>query len=473
MDPYSRRATWELLRSSKKGRTIVLTTHFMDEADLLGDRIAIMTQGKLACIGAPLFLKKRYGIGYQLILTKATAQCIEDNVHWFVKRHVVDAERVKSSAGEMVWRLPFVAITQFAALFSELEAEKSSLNVGSYGVSMTTLEECFIRIAEDNLVEGDSDDDYSGSDEEPDSVNPINSHTAPPDASEMSDCPSYASENPPNSSSAQMVQVAMGVTVPASAAVLSKVDTDAVNHMFTTEELANVTCTINQTTPRQSPRNMTEALPVKTADASVNMLSKIDDMPGATDHVVTVGNVAPDGLIKQEDDVVVSGLTVALPVNHASSAPSQPSPIAWQTPRQHNNEALDIKPESISLSVQFKVQFLKRFKVARRDLKAVFYEVGLPVILVFFVLCILFVEFNPAGPSRKLLPDLLGDYADTDDFVLNSFKELSTASEVLSSTNARFTGNANPTSYWLGERVVMPQISEHPDLRMGTTVFGD
>ena len=46
VDPYSRRAIWDLLIKYKAGRTIILTTHFMDEADLLGDRIAIINCGK-------------------------------------------------------------------------------------------------------------------------------------------------------------------------------------------------------------------------------------------------------------------------------------------------------------------------------------------------------------------------------------------------------------------------------------------
>ena len=57
MDPYSRRFTWNVIRSHREGRVVVLTTHFMDEADLLGDRIAIMGDGKLRCCGSSLFLK--------------------------------------------------------------------------------------------------------------------------------------------------------------------------------------------------------------------------------------------------------------------------------------------------------------------------------------------------------------------------------------------------------------------------------
>ena len=42
-DPYSRRMIWNLLRNYREDRIIILTTHFMDEADLLGDRIGIMS----------------------------------------------------------------------------------------------------------------------------------------------------------------------------------------------------------------------------------------------------------------------------------------------------------------------------------------------------------------------------------------------------------------------------------------------
>lgn len=51
MDPAARRSTWDLLQKEKKDRTILLTTQFMDEADLLGDRIAIMAAGQIQCCG--------------------------------------------------------------------------------------------------------------------------------------------------------------------------------------------------------------------------------------------------------------------------------------------------------------------------------------------------------------------------------------------------------------------------------------
>lgn len=61
MDPGARRIIWDLLQQERPGRTILLTTHFMEEADLLGDRIAIMANGVVQCCGSSLFLKKKYG----------------------------------------------------------------------------------------------------------------------------------------------------------------------------------------------------------------------------------------------------------------------------------------------------------------------------------------------------------------------------------------------------------------------------
>lgn len=70
MDMESRRDMWEMLKNNKQNRIIILTTHFMDEADVLGDRIGIMQEGRMKCIGSSQFLKNRFGAGYRLIMLK-------------------------------------------------------------------------------------------------------------------------------------------------------------------------------------------------------------------------------------------------------------------------------------------------------------------------------------------------------------------------------------------------------------------
>lgn len=70
MDISARRALWNMLKNYKNNRIIILTTHYMDEADVLGDRIGIMANGKVLCLGSSLFLKNRYGAGYKLTMVK-------------------------------------------------------------------------------------------------------------------------------------------------------------------------------------------------------------------------------------------------------------------------------------------------------------------------------------------------------------------------------------------------------------------
>lgn len=66
MDPISRRYVWDVIQAAKPGRAIVLTTHSMEEADILGDRIAIMARGAIKAIGNSIRLKQKFGAGYQV-----------------------------------------------------------------------------------------------------------------------------------------------------------------------------------------------------------------------------------------------------------------------------------------------------------------------------------------------------------------------------------------------------------------------
>ena len=61
-------------------RTIILTTHHMDEADLLSDRVAILSHGKLCCYGTSLYLKSRYGSGYYLTACRMVTTQGRDSV---------------------------------------------------------------------------------------------------------------------------------------------------------------------------------------------------------------------------------------------------------------------------------------------------------------------------------------------------------------------------------------------------------
>ena len=68
LDITARRKMWDLLVKYKENKVMILTTHYMDEADLLGDRIGIMSEGRLICLGSSLFLKSTFQVGTKLIV---------------------------------------------------------------------------------------------------------------------------------------------------------------------------------------------------------------------------------------------------------------------------------------------------------------------------------------------------------------------------------------------------------------------
>ncbi|XP_037401356.1 phospholipid-transporting ATPase ABCA1 isoform X2 [Pygocentrus nattereri] len=194
VDPYSRRGIWDLLLKYRKDRTIILSTHYMDEADLLGDRIAIISQGKLCCCGSSLFLKAHLGTGYYLTAVKKEFQSqtasstsseklsattlVKDSdssrsddtglgsevngldVNGLIalaQQHIPAAQLVEDVGREVVINLPHAASEDgtLALFLAELDKRQAEFGIVSYGLSDTTLEEIFLKVAEDTGVDAE------------------------------------------------------------------------------------------------------------------------------------------------------------------------------------------------------------------------------------------------------------------------------------------------------------------------------
>ncbi|XP_023614814.1 ATP-binding cassette sub-family A member 5 isoform X5 [Myotis lucifugus] len=156
MDPCSRHIVWNLLKYRKSNRVTVFSTHFMDEADILADRKAVISQGMLKCVGSSMFLKSKWGIGYRLSMY-IDRYCATESLSSLVKQHVPGATLLQQNDQQLVYSLPFKDMDKFSGLFSALDTH-SSLGVISYGVSMTTLEDVFLNLE----VEAEIDQaDYS------------------------------------------------------------------------------------------------------------------------------------------------------------------------------------------------------------------------------------------------------------------------------------------------------------------------
>lgn len=161
MDPFSRRFTWNVIRQYRQNRCIILTTHFMDEADILGDRIAIMAEGQLRCLGSSLFLKKTYGVGYQLTIEKkplsakkltngedeSSKSSIDDKMQKIVVGNVESANLLTNVGTEISFQLPLAASSTFSPMFDQLEDAVAKDEIVTYGVGITTLEEVFLLVA--------------------------------------------------------------------------------------------------------------------------------------------------------------------------------------------------------------------------------------------------------------------------------------------------------------------------------------
>uniref|UniRef100_A0A8C3BZI0 ATP binding cassette subfamily A member 10 n=1 Tax=Cairina moschata TaxID=8855 RepID=A0A8C3BZI0_CAIMO len=147
LDPLSRHQVWSLLKEQRAGRVILFSTQFMDEADILADRKAFISHGRLKCVGSSLFLKKKWGIGYHLRI-HVSESCNVESVTSLVKQHIPNVIFSGHSQYELRYKLPLENVNKFPDLFRGLDS-CSDWGIINYGVSMTTLEDVFLRLEEE------------------------------------------------------------------------------------------------------------------------------------------------------------------------------------------------------------------------------------------------------------------------------------------------------------------------------------
>ena len=180
MDPASRRRVWNVLldgKASNPERVTLLTTHFLDEADVLGDRIGILAHGRLACLGSSLFLKRRLGVGYHVTVVSASQEeggqpTPLGPVVDFIKSRAADASmaldyerganETETFKGELHFTIPTASDasevtagtprSRMTQLLLDLDGALGQLRLKTYGVSLTSLEECFLNITAAGVV---------------------------------------------------------------------------------------------------------------------------------------------------------------------------------------------------------------------------------------------------------------------------------------------------------------------------------
>lgn len=156
MDPTARRDTWDLIKAHSKGRIIILTTHYMDEADALGDRIAIMSKGYLNTCGSSLFLKKKYANGtiLELNLKNKSVEPLEleeyINRLWHTIRPEENVKGYLDESDKYRITLPTELSAEYHKIFEmvDTEIQKVDSNISNYNVRVFSLEEVFNKIGE-------------------------------------------------------------------------------------------------------------------------------------------------------------------------------------------------------------------------------------------------------------------------------------------------------------------------------------
>ncbi|KAL5747405.1 hypothetical protein ACOSP7_024406 [Xanthoceras sorbifolium] len=144
LDPASRNNLWNVVKRAKQGRAIILTTHSMEEAEVLCDRLGIFVDGSLQCIGNPKELKARYGGSY--VFTMTTFADHEEEVENMVRHLAPNANRIYQISGTQKFELPKHEV-RIADVFQAVENAKRKFDVFAWGLADTTLEDVFIKVA--------------------------------------------------------------------------------------------------------------------------------------------------------------------------------------------------------------------------------------------------------------------------------------------------------------------------------------
>jgi ABC-2 type transport system ATP-binding protein len=142
LDPNARRAIWEVIRGLKaKGKTIILTTHYLDEAQQLSDHVAIMDHGHIVAIGTTQEIIQQHGSGERLEIqgNQKLADYIKENTELQVEYD------------PLIGIITVALKKKIDALAALAAAEQSGLEWGNIQTRQDSLDDVFIKLAREPL----------------------------------------------------------------------------------------------------------------------------------------------------------------------------------------------------------------------------------------------------------------------------------------------------------------------------------
>lgn len=163
VDVGARRLLWKVIKMRPSGKTVVITTHSMEEAEAVCDRLAIQVVGQLRCLGTPLHLKSKYGSGYQLeifLKKQSEGQSLgqtfresfgrSEALTAFVEAALSPECRLLESHGQRyLYQLPPLHSSglSLGQVFLRLQAAREEQNIEDYSLARPSLEQVFLRFA--------------------------------------------------------------------------------------------------------------------------------------------------------------------------------------------------------------------------------------------------------------------------------------------------------------------------------------
>ena len=526
---YSRRSTWELLQKKKKGRVIILTTHFLEEAEILGDRIIIMSDGKLRCAGSTLFLKSRFGAGYVLTITRegetssspssstetslalrrcggtgaggdvgagagageATSGVVskvnsEAALLRLVQTHVPSAKVYSSIGAELLLELPVDASPHFPALFATLKqyAQAASMATATSGSSADSI------IGSNNKEEGPV----------------VKATSSPPPSSSFSDLDSAAIANARLQISSYGVQY---VTLEQVFIRLAEAEKHAGGRQREGEAspVATASARVEEGTGTATGTATGEGVELTLSRSPMIPSSlqssfrgdvaagagagggggKYDVLKGKEDiHMGALlgGDKEEEDEAQQKQQKAMQMLRLGGGGSETDSDTSSPRKLSQVVPVYDQSKATSCKesntsndflpdddePPSNLIFVQLYELFRKRLIIARRDKKGMFFQICIPAIQIALVLAVLTISVNPAGKSLAMRADI---YDETVTAILSENSTIPQADDFREYlTRMDFSHTTTNTSDELSEYMLETYNTPEGD-RFGGYVFED
>ncbi|XP_070507949.1 phospholipid-transporting ATPase ABCA3-like [Chironomus tepperi] len=145
VDPASRREIWNFLQSVKKNRSILMSTHYMLEAEIVADKIAVLCEGQLKAFGTPFDLKQKFSKTCKLTCVRQNC-CDSQTVTDFVRQSIPNVKVSGDNGQEICYAFESDEVPKIYEVLERLEHNMNELHLESFGISSSTMDDVMERV---------------------------------------------------------------------------------------------------------------------------------------------------------------------------------------------------------------------------------------------------------------------------------------------------------------------------------------